>query len=102
AISTSRIVAGIAVGLVVLQLFMLTLFAWPGARSAPRDLPIAVAGPQDAVTALVEHLEAQRPGAFTVHPVADEAAARARVEDRRDYGAIVLGPDGPRLLTASA
>lgn len=97
-----RIAAGVAVGLVVLQMLMLSLFGWPGARSAPRDLPIAVAGPRAAVDALADRLEAQRPGAFTVHAVADEAAARARVEGRRDYGAIVLGPDGPRLLTASA
>ena len=65
-----RIAAGVAVGLVVLQMLMLSLFGWPGARSAPRDLPIAVAGPRAAVDALADRLEAQRPGAFTVHAVA--------------------------------
>ncbi|MFI6980147.1 ABC transporter permease [Embleya sp. NPDC050154] len=100
--SPVRIAAAVAVGLVVLQLLMVTLFAWPGARSEPRDLPIAVAGAPAEASALADRLERAHPGAFTVHAVADEAAARARIEDRRDYGAIVLGPAGPRLLTASA
>jgi hypothetical protein len=37
-----------------------------------------------------------------VHRVADAAAARAAVENREVYGAVVLGPQGPQVLTASA
>lgn len=78
---------------------VLTLFAWPNARLAPRDLPIGVAGPGAAVAA--ERLAAQ-PGAFDVHRYADEAAARDAIADREVYGAFVLEPSGPKVLTASA
>jgi hypothetical protein len=43
----------------------------------------------------------QREGAFEVHRYDDEAAARAAVEDRVVYGAVVAGPEGTKLLTAS-
>ncbi|MEV5883954.1 ABC transporter permease [Streptomyces sp. NPDC052020] len=76
-------------------------FAWPAARTAPRDLPVGVAGPA-AAAARVERQLAQRDGAFEVHRYADEAAARAAVESRTVYGAIVVTDHGPALLTASA
>lgn len=37
-----------------------------------------------------------------MHRYADEAAARTAIEDRDVYGALVVTPQGPRLLTASA
>ncbi|MFI1825602.1 ABC transporter permease [Streptomyces sp. NPDC020412] len=76
-------------------------FAWPGARTAPRDLPLGVAGPAAAAEPIARSLE-QKEGAFEVHRYGDEAAARAAIEDRTVYGAVVATPDGPRLLTASA
>ncbi|MDQ8706426.1 ABC transporter permease [Streptomyces sp. LHD-70] len=76
-------------------------FAWPAARTAPRDLPIAVAGAPAAVAGLEHQLE-RKEGAFEVHRYDDEAAARAAIEDRDVYGAIVATERGPRLLTASA
>ncbi|MFF6777329.1 ABC transporter permease [Streptomyces sp. NPDC012637] len=79
--------------------FALWAFAWPAARTAPRDLPVGVAG---SATAAVEQHLAAREGAFEVRRYADEAAARAAIEDRTVYGAIVVTPRGPRLLTASA
>ena len=38
--------------------------------------------------------------AFEVTVVADEAAARVALQDRSVDGAIVIGPNGPTLLTA--
>lgn len=76
-------------------------FAWPNARTAPRDLPLGVAGPAAAVTQVEQQLE-QRDGAFEIHRYADEAAARDAIEDRDVYGAVVVSPAGPKLLTASA
>ncbi|WP_215451288.1 ABC transporter permease [Streptomyces sp. ATCC 21386] len=76
-------------------------FAWPGARTAPRDLPLGVAGPAAAVTQVEQQLE-QRDGAFEIHRYADEAAARDAIEGRDVYGAVVVSPAGPKLLTASA
>jgi hypothetical protein len=96
---------GTLVGTVVLVPALVALalvaFAWPSARLAPRDLPIGVAGPPQAATAIQRQL-AQRGGAFDVHVYADEAAARAAIGDREVYGAIVAAPNGVTLLTASA
>jgi hypothetical protein len=93
----------IAVLLLVPALAALALwaFAWPAARTAPRDLPLGVAGPA-AATAQMEKRLAGHQGAFEVHRYADEAAARNAIEDRTVYGAVVGTPQGPKLLTASA
>jgi hypothetical protein len=78
---------------------VLTLFAWPSARLEPRDLPLGVAGPAVATRAIEHRLPA---GAFEVHRFADEASARQAIEDRDVYGAFVVTPKGPKVLTASA
>ncbi|ALU97943.1 hypothetical protein WQO_04145 [Streptomyces globisporus C-1027] len=94
-----------AVAVILLIPLMVTLalwaFAWPAARIAPRDLPVGVAGAAPAAEQLERRFE-QRDGAFEVHRYADEAAARAAIEDRVVYGAVVATPQGPHLLTASA
>ncbi|MFH8689833.1 ABC transporter permease [Streptomyces anulatus] len=94
-----------AVAVILLIPLMVTLalwaFAWPAARIAPRDLPVGVAGPASAAQQLEQHFE-ERDGAFDVHRFDDEAAARTAIEDRTVYGAVVVTPQGPHLLTASA
>jgi hypothetical protein len=80
---------------------VLTLFAWPSAKLEPRDLPVGVAGPAAATAPIEERLSA-REGAFELHRYADEAAARAAIEDRDVYGAFVATQAGPKVLTASA
>ncbi|GLZ04341.1 membrane protein [Actinomadura sp. NBRC 104412] len=79
---------------------MIVAFSWPAARIAPRDVPIVTAGPQAA--AVAGRLDRERPGAFEVTTVADEAAARAVLADYEAYGAIVTTPSGPKVLVASA
>ncbi|TDD46879.1 ABC transporter permease [Kribbella antibiotica] len=81
---------------------LLIAFAWPAARSAPRDLPVAVAGPSQAVAQVQAGLEQAMPGGFEITAVADRAAAVQKIEDREVYGAIVLDPAQPEVLTASA
>ncbi|MEV4334994.1 ABC transporter permease [Streptomyces sp. NPDC049597] len=76
-------------------------FAWPAARTAPRDVPVGVAGPAAAAAGIERGFE-QRAGAFEVHRYADGTAARAAVEDRVVYGAVVASPEGATLLTAPA
>lgn len=76
-------------------------FAWPAARNAPRDLPLGVAGPATATAPVQEQLE-RREGAFDIHRYADEAEARAAIEARTVYGAVVVTGKGPKLLTATA
>ncbi|MFI8878436.1 ABC transporter permease [Streptomyces sp. NPDC055243] len=93
----------VAVALLVSALVALALwaFAWPAARTAPRDLPLGVAGPAAAAAPLQAKL-AQHEGAFEIHRYADEAAARDAIEDRAVYGAVVVTPRGMELLTATA
>lgn len=85
----------------VIVALALWAFAWPASRTAPRDLPLGVAGPGSAVSQ-VERQLTQRDGAFEIHRYADEAAARDAIEDRTVYGAIVVTEQGPKLLTATA
>lgn len=80
-----------------------SLFTWPNARLAPRDLPIGVVGSQQSVAMVTAQL-AREPGAFEVHIYATAPAARHAIERRDVYGAIVShGPrQAPTVLTASA
>jgi hypothetical protein len=80
---------------------VLTLFAWPSARLAPRDLPIGVVGPPAAAHPLERNLAA-RDGAFEVRRYASESAARAAIEDRDVYGAFVATTRGAKVLTSTA
>lgn len=93
------------VGVVLLVPLVVTLalwaFAWPAARTAPRDLPVGIAGAAPAADRLQEQLE-KRDGAFEIHRYDSGSAARSAIEDRAVYGAVVLTPKGPELLTASA
>ncbi|WP_028808601.1 membrane protein [Streptomyces canus] len=98
--STRRMIA-VVVLVPLLAALALWAFAWPAARTAPRDLPLGVAGPP-AATAQVEQGLRQHKGAFELHRYTDEGAARAAIEDRTVYGAVVVTPQGPELLTASA
>ncbi|MFJ4715296.1 ABC transporter permease [Streptomyces sp. NPDC088785] len=85
----------------LLAALALWAFAWPAARTAPRDLPLGVAGPPAAAAAVERGLAAED-GAFEIHRYADEAAARDAIEGRIVYGAVVAGADGTKVLTASA
>ncbi|MFJ9750351.1 ABC transporter permease [Streptomyces chartreusis] len=99
--ATSRRLIAVALLVPLLAALALWAFAWPAARTAPRDLPLGVAGPA-AATAQVEQQLGRHEGAFDIHRYADEAAAREAIEDRTVYGAVVVTPQGPELLTASA
>ncbi|MFF3848129.1 ABC transporter permease [Streptomyces sp. NPDC002328] len=97
----ARRVIAVVVLVPLLAALALWAFAWPAARTAPRDLPLGVAGPATATAQLEKQLSTHE-GAFEVHRYEDEAAARAAIEDRTVYGAVVVTPQGPELLTASA
>jgi hypothetical protein len=106
-VSPGRMTAAVTVGIVTLQVLLLFAFVWPAANSAPRELPVAVAGPPDAVSQVRSSLAAAPSAdddvpAFDVVAVDDSEAARAAIEDREVYGAIVVTPTGPQLLVASA
>ncbi|GAB2674835.1 ABC transporter permease [Nocardia goodfellowii] len=86
-------------GAALIQALMLIAFAWPAANVAPRDLPLAVTGPQAPMVA--EKLNQFSPGGFEISNPADENAARQAIKDREVYGAIVTGGGAPRVLIAS-
>ncbi|MFI7215246.1 hypothetical protein ACIBP4_29655 [Micromonospora maritima] len=95
--------AALLVGLtVVAQALLVPLFAAPAAHLAPRDLPVAVAGPPPATAELAARLAAARPGGFVVTTLPDAAAADRALRDREVYAAFVAGPDGVALHTAPA
>ncbi|WP_202619186.1 ABC transporter permease [Ornithinimicrobium cavernae] len=96
-------IAALAVGVATLLFVIGTAFAWPAVNAGPRDLPVAVVAPP-AVAEQIGGALAQGAGegAFDLRPVADRAAAEQAIADREVYGAIVLGPGGGELLTATA
>lgn len=98
--SPTRTALAVAAGATVLACLVLTAFAWPTVRSAPRDIPLAIAGPGPAVAAVEQALEQRLPGGFAVEPVTDRAAAEAAVADRQVYGAVLAGQP-PVVLAAS-
>ncbi|MFG2165801.1 hypothetical protein [Micromonospora chersina] len=87
---------------VVVQALLVPLFAAPAAHLAPRELPVAVAGPPPATADLAARLAAARPGGFAVTTLPDAAAADRALRDREVYAAFVVGPDGVALHTAPA
>jgi hypothetical protein len=88
----------IAVAVVALQALLIPLFAAPAANLAPRDLPIAVAGPPQ----VAQRLAAEHPGAFEITTVPDAAAADTAIKNRDVYGAILVTTTGPEVHVASA
>jgi hypothetical protein len=92
---------GIAVALAFVVALLVSWFAWPAKELAPRDLPVVVAGPAPAATAIADQLRAAEPGAFEITTVADGAAADAALRDREAYAAFIAGPSGLALHTAS-
>lgn len=92
---------GLAVAAAAVVIAVLLAFLWPTVTSSVKDLPIAVAGPSAAVSAVEKQLDAAADGAFAVTTVDDRAAAVDLIRTRDVYGAIMLG-DKPEVLTASA
>jgi len=93
--------AAVALGLSALLTLLVVAFAWPAARTAPRNLPLALVAPP-AVAAQAEHqLQQAHPGAFTLTQETSVAAAERAIRQRQVYGAVVLAPR-PTVLVASS
>lgn len=98
-----RPLVGAAVGLTTLLTLLLAAFTWPPSELEPRSLPLVVAAPADQATKIEDQLAGTGDGgAFEVTVVEDRDAAVAAIEAREAYGAVVAGPDGRELLTATA
>lgn len=92
----------VAVGVTALQALLVPLFAEPAAKTAPRDLPVVVAGPAAGAQALAAQLKSARPGAFQISTVGDGPSADTALRERRAYAAFVLDATGVSLHVASA
>lgn len=94
-------VAGLALALVGALAVIVLAFSWPSVTAEPKDLPVAIAGPSDAVATAQAAVDEQAPGVIAFTEVDDREAAVEAIETRGVYGAIVLGPE-PEVLTSSA
>ncbi|KQZ08998.1 hypothetical protein ASD23_11820 [Agromyces sp. Root1464] len=94
-------VVGIALALAAVVAVIVLAFSWPSVTADAKNLPIAIAGPDEAVSAVEATVDEQSPGAIAFDTVDDRDAAVAAIESREVYGAIVLGAE-PEVLTSSA
>ncbi len=89
-------------GMIVIQFVMVTAYAWSAASTAPRNVPVAIAGPARAVAFVTGELDVARPGAFRLLPAGTTAQARQDITSREAYGAILVsGPGRIDVLVAS-
>lgn len=88
------------VGSLVVALVVMA-FVWPAATSQPRNLPVGIAGPAEAVAAVEDKLDEQDPAPFDLQAVDSRDEAVSQIEERQLYGAILLG-DEPEVLIATA
>lgn len=78
------------------------IFAWPAVSSSVKSVPLVVAGegaPADTVAAQLAETPDQP---FEITRADDRDAAVRLIEEREAFGAVVAGPDGLEVLTASA
>ncbi|MBN9178111.1 MAG: hypothetical protein J0I43_12200 [Microbacterium sp.] len=98
-------VLGVSIALAALVAVVVLAFAWPSVTAEPHNLPVAIAGPEQAVTAVTAALDEKQPDVLAFDEVDDRDAAVAAIEKREVYGAIILsGTPGtaPEVLTSSA
>ena len=94
-------VVGIAFALVAVVAVIVLAFSWPAVLAEPHDLPVAISGPAEAVTAAEAAADDQAQGAIAFAEVDDRDQAIEAIETREAYGAVVLGRE-PEVLTSSA
>lgn len=95
-----RVIA-IALSMTAIVAAILLAFSWPALTATPQHIAIAVAGPEESVSAFEAQLSKQTDGVFDITAVDNRDAAVTGMQSREYFGAIILGPK-PELLTASA
>ncbi|MCP3426157.1 ABC transporter permease [Rothia sp. AR01] len=92
------LIAAVVVTVIVLA------FAWPSKTQEARDLPVSVAGPQEAVQGFEDAIDQAQPGAFAFTAAADRADAERQIQAQETVGGIVFGEgqEPPEVLSASA
>ncbi|UCR89732.1 hypothetical protein [Mycetocola spongiae] len=77
---------------------LLLAFTWPSVTSEPRDIRLALVGPETQTAPIEQALAGE---IFTLVPATDRAQAVRDIHTREVAGAIILGAQ-PEVLTASA
>ncbi|GAA8852692.1 hypothetical protein DUHN55_41850 [Helicobacter pylori] len=99
--SSPRTLVAIVVGITVMVALMLLAFAAPALNSGPKDLPLAVSGPEQATSKVTAALDKQAPGTFVVTTYATEREAAEAITDREAIGGITVGAKGVTVQTAT-
>lgn len=99
--SSPRTLVAIVVGLTVMVALMLLAFAAPALNSGPKDLPLAVSGPEQATSRVTAALDEQAPGTFDVTTYATEQEGAEAIADREAIGGIAVGAKGVTVQTAT-
>jgi hypothetical protein len=84
----------LAIAAIAIQFIMVTAYSWSAASTAPRNVPVAVAGPAREVALITGELDTAKPGAFKLFPASSPAQARQDIIGRRAYGAILVSGTG--------
>ena len=100
--SDLRVVVGLPIALTLLLSTLLVAFGLSAIHTAPRDVPLALVGPDPVVAQVTAGLRQTQPGAFEVRAVASPDAAREMIKNRQVYGALMVDTAGLRVATASA
>ncbi|MDN3240138.1 hypothetical protein [Glycomyces tritici] len=96
-----RVIA-ISAGLALIVGVLTLAFAWPSAGMGPREVPIAVIGPEEAADQVQSQLDEAQPDGFDVTAVADPSEAEVLIKDREVYAALAITPESVDVYTASA
>ncbi|ALG84383.1 hypothetical protein [Gordonia phthalatica] len=100
--STTKKLTGMVVGLALVIPLVLLMFISPASRATPHDVPIGVAGPQQAVAQISAMLEQKQPGAFEVTGFATGEELQDAARDRQVYGGFVVGPAAETVIATGA
>jgi hypothetical protein len=98
-------VLGAATLMAAIVAVIVLAFSWPSVTSEPKNLPVAVSGPDASVAQVEAAVDERAEGAIALERVDDRDAAVTAIERREAYGAIVLGDsptDAPEVLIATA
>jgi len=93
--------SALGIGVALLVGLFATAFLWPMGSAEPRDIELAIGGPEQTRQTVVDQLNAQGDDVFSTVAVEGTAEAVALIEKREVHGAIVVG-EQVEVLTTSA
>jgi hypothetical protein len=96
-----RKLAGIVLGLTAVIALMVLAYAGPALNAGPKDLPLAVSGPEPAVGRLISSLDAGSPGAFEVTAFDSAEGVADQIREGKAIGGIAVSESGVALYTAA-